>query len=266
MTITSIVLYARYIGTRGLIIKEYPIKTSYLTEDYDGLKIIHFTDLHYGSTITLKEVKNIVNKINEQNPDLIVFTGDLIDQSYSLNEKEQKKLVVELKKLDPNIETLAVIGNHDYKDDNFKTIAESLEWHVLDNTYEYVYHNSEKPIIFVGLDDLMKGDPDYENAFSFLNEIAEDYYIIILAHEPDQIDKISNYNFNLFLSGHSHQGQVRIPFIGAIWTPKGSKKYYDEHYKINNTDMYISNGIGTSILKLRLFNHPSINLYRFYTK
>ena len=260
------ILYARFIGTKGLIIKEYPIKTSYLSSEYDGFKIVHFTDLHYGSTIGIKELKNIVNKINEQNPDLVIFTGDLIDEDYTLSDKEKEKVINELKNITPHIETMAVIGNHDYKDDSFNTIVESLEWHFLDNTYEYVYNKSDKPIIFVGLDDLTKGEPDYENAFSYLNEIEEDYYTIIITHEPDQIDKISNYNFNLYLCGHSHLGQVRVPLIGAIYTPKGSKKYYDEHYKVSNTDMYISGGLGTSTLKLRLFNHPSINLYRFYTK
>ncbi len=94
----------------------------------------------------------------------------------------------------------------------------------------------------------------------------DDHYTIVLAHEPDQILDIKNYNFNLFLAGHSHLGQIRLPLIGAIYTPKGSKKYYDEHYKVNNADMYINGGIGTSVIEFRLLNKPSINLYRFYTK
>ena len=265
LVIALIILYARFIGTSGLIVKEYPLKTSYLPSSYDGFKIVHFSDLHYGSTVSLKEIKKLVSKINEQNPDLVIFTGDLIDQDYTLSEKERDKLIKELSNIDANIETLTVIGNHDYKNDDFNIITEALEWHFLDNTYEYVFNKSEIPIVFVGLDDLMLGSPDYNNAFSYLNEIDGNYYTIVLGHEPDQIDEISNYDFNLFLSGHSHLGQVRVPLIGAVYTPYGSKKYYDEHYKVKNSELYISNGIGTSILKLRLFNRPSINLYRFYT-
>ena len=265
--ITLVILYARFIGTRGLIVKEEKIEVNSLGEEYDGFKIVHFTDLHYGSTIGIKEVKNLVIKINEQKPDLVVFTGDLIDQYYKISEDERDKLIKELKNINPTIETLAVIGNHDYESlDDFNIIVEELGWHFLDNTYEYVYNKSDKPIIIVGLDDLLMGKPDYDNAFSYFNEINEDYYTIVLGHEPDQIDEISNYNFNLFLAGHSHLGQVRAPLIGAIYTPKGSKKYYEVHYKVNNSDLYISGGIGTSWLKLRLFNHPSITLYRFYTK
>ncbi len=266
LLITLTLLYSRYIGTTGLVVKEYPIKTDTLSEDYDGLKIVHFTDLHYKSTIDINYVKKLVKKINELKPDIVVFTGDLVENNVTLNENEIKELIRELDKINPIIETLAVIGNHDYDHDYWNQIVPNLSWHVLDNTYEYVYKDSTSPIVFVGFDDLREGTPDYANAFSYLNTDTNNNYTIVLAHEPDQIDEIKEYDFDLYLTGHSHLGQIRVPLIGAIYTPKGSKKYYDEHYKINDADMYISGGIGTSLLKLRLFNRPSINLYRFYTK
>lgn len=264
--IAIVVLYSRFIGTTGLIVKEYPIRTNELSEDYDGLKIIHFSDLHYKSTIDINYVKKLVKKINELKPDIVVFTGDLVESNVTLDDKEVKNLTKELDKINPTIETLAVIGNHDYDHDYWNQIVPNLNWKVLDNTYEYVYSNSTTPILFVGFDDLREGTPDYANAFSYLNTDSNDRYTIVLAHEPDQIDEIKDYNFDLYLSGHSHLGQIRVPLIGAIYTPVGSKKYYDEHYYVNDADMYISGGIGTSLLKLRLFNRPSINLYRFYTK
>ncbi len=265
-TISLVCLYARFIATSGLQIKEYPIKTTSLSEAYDGFKIIHLSDIHYGSTIKLKELKKVIKKINELKPDIIVFTGDLVDKDVKLDDKELTEVIKAFRELDAKIETLAVMGNHDYDHNYFHEITSNLEWHVLDNTYEYVFYKTNDPIIFVGLDDLTRGNPDYVNAFSFLNEINQDLYTIVLAHEPDQVNEIKNYNFDLVLSGHSHLGQIRLPLIGAIYTPKGSKKYYDEHYKINNANLYINGGLGTSTIKMRLFNRPSINLYRFYTK
>lgn len=264
--IAIVVLYSRFIGTTGLIVKEYPIRTNKLSEDYDGLKIIHFSDLHYKSTIDINYVKKLVKKINELKPDIVVFTGDLVESNVTLDDKEVKNLTKELDRINPTIETLAVIGNHDYDHDYWNQIVPNLNWKVLDNTYEYVYSNSTTPILFVGFDDLREGTPDYANAFSYLNTDSNERYTIVLAHEPDQIDEIKDYNFDLYLSGHSHLGQIRVPLVGAIYTPVGSKKYYDEHYYVNDADLYISGGIGTSLLKLRLFNRPSINLYRFYTK
>lgn len=260
-------LWARYISTSGLIVKEYAIRNDKLSEEYDGFKIVHFTDLHYGSTIFKVELKNVVNEINKQKPDIVVFTGDLVETGVTLNDDELNTLINELKKIDARIETLAVDGNHDYDESGyFEKVMKSLDWHVLNNTYEFIYGNSKNPIVLVGLKDLTYGKQDYENAFSFINENDENLYTIVLAHEPDQIDEFNNYNFDLVLSGHSHLGQIRIPFIGALYTPKGSKKYYDEYYKVGNADLYISGGIGTSTIKFRFFDKPSINLYRFYTK
>lgn len=264
--IILVLLYARFIATTGLVIKEYPIKTTKLSSDYDGLKILHFTDLHYGSTIYLKDLESIVKKINEIEPDIVVFTGDLVEAGVSLSESDTQNVKNTLNQINPKIETLAVIGNHDYDHEYWNEIMLSTNIHILDNTYEYVYYNSNSPIVFVGLDDLREGTPDYNNAFSFLNVDNEDHYTIVLAHEPDQIEEIKDYKFDLMLSGHSHLGQVRLPVIGALYTPVGSKKYYDEYYRVNETDLFISGGIGTSLLKMRLFNRPSMNLYRFYTK
>lgn len=266
LIIIVLALWSRYVSTTGLIVKEYPIKTTNLSNDYDGLKIVHFSDLHYGSTVGLDEVKKLVKKINSLHPDIVVFTGDLVENKVVMDEDEINKLTKELQKINPVVETLAVIGNHDYDHNYWDLITAKLDWHILDNTYEYFYYNSKEPIVFVGLDDYLTGTPEYDNAFSYLNEIEDDYYTIVLAHQPDQVEEFKNYDFDLVLSGHSHLGQIRIPFIGALYTPIGAKKYFDEHYKINNADMYISGGIGTSTLRMRFFNKPSINLYRFYTK
>ena len=264
--IVLVILYSHFLGTKGLEVKEKKKKTTYLDESFDGFKIVHFSDLHYGSTVDINDVKKLVKTINSKSPHLVVFTGDLVEKGIKISENEAKKLKDEFSKLNPEIEILTVKGNHDYEHDYYNNIVDYLGWKFLDNTYEYVYYKSDKPIVIVGLDDLTKGVPDYENAFSYLNEVGDDHYTIVLAHEPDQILDIKNYNFNLFLAGHSHLGQIRLPLIGAIYTPKGSKKYYDEHYKVNNADMYINGGIGTSVIEFRLLNKPSINLYRFYTK
>ena len=268
LIITAIIclLWARYISTIGLQVLEYPIKTTELGDSFDGFKIVQFSDLHYGSTVSIKELKKTVKKINNLKPDIIVFTGDLVEQDVKLSEKEIKDIITELNKLEARIEILAVIGNHDYDHDYWEQIVPNLNWKVLDNTYEYVYNNDSEKLVFVGFDDLTEGNPDYENAFSFLNEQTDKLYTILLMHEPDQIDEIRTYDFDLALAGHSHLGQVRLPLIGAIYTPIGSKKYYDEHYKVDDADLYINGGIGTSLLKVRFFNKPSINLYRFYTK
>lgn len=260
------ILYARFISTTGLNVYEKSIISSSLPEDYDGLKIVQFTDLHYGSTVFLKELKHVVKRINDQNPDIIIFTGDLVENKVKLSDEEVNNIIAELKKLKANIEILAVKGNHDYDHEYFDIIMKELNWNVLYNTYEFIYKNSTTPLVFVGFDDPLRGKVDIKNGFSYKFEYPDDLFTIVLTHEPDLIDEITDDTYNIAFAGHSHLGQVRIPLIGALWTPDGSKKYKDEHYIIGSKELYVSGGIGTSTLRLRFFNRPSITLYRLRTK
>ena len=260
------VLYSRFIGTSGLVVKEYPIRTGELSTSYDGFKIVQFSDLHYGTVVHGGELENLVEAINKQNPDIIVFTGDLIDKTTYLSDEDIGYITWVLNGLNPKIEIIAVKGNHDYEHDYWDKIVSNLNWIVLDNNYEYVYKNDTTPIIFVGLDDSISGKPDYYNAFSFLNEVEKQSYTIVLMHEPDQIENFIDNKFNLVFAGHSMLGQVRLPFLGTIYKPEGARKYYEEKYIIGDAEMYISSGIGTNYIKYRFLNRPSINLYRFYTK
>ena len=117
---------------------------------------------------------------------------------------------------------------------------------------KYVISNDifkEEPISLLGYDPIIDNEIEYN---------------ILLLHEPDYIDKIinNNYSYDLILAGHSLNGSINIPIIKNLFLEKGSKKYYKSYYKINNTDIYISNGIGVSNINFRLFNHPSLNFYR----
>ena len=95
--------------------------------------------------------------------------------------------------------------------------------------------------------------------------ISDDSYKIMLTHAPDVIDKLDTMP-DLILAGHSHNGQVRIPFMPPLFKVNGARIYNDEKYVLDNSLLYISGGVGTSRYPLRLFNKPSINLYRFYSK
>jgi hypothetical protein len=135
----------------------------------------------------------------------------------------------------------------------------------LNNNYDIIYNNNEN--IFIGG---MKSEISKKGKTSTIDEYfnGDDVskYKIFAMHVPDNLKYIKDYNFDLVLAGHSHNGQVRLPFIGAIIKPMGAKRYYDEHYKVGNTDLYISSGIGTSTFNIRLFNRPSINFYRLVNK
>ena len=253
-------IYARYLGTSNLVIKEYSIINEKIPLNFHGLKIVQFSDLHYGTTIKEEELKNVINKINELNPDIIFFTGDLIDNSYKISEDEEKLITEELNKLEPNIGIYAVRGNHDIND-NFENIIKNTNIELLNNQNKLLYfNNSSTPIMLIALDDNLKGTQNIDNAFNFEDN---DYYKILITHEPDDYDKLPK-NVNLFLAGHSHLGQVRLPFIGSVYNMEGAKKYKEEKYEIDETNLFISGGLGTTKIKYRFLDKPSINFFRLY--
>lgn len=246
-------------STKTLIVKEYPIINSKININHHGLKIIHFSDLHYGTTVKFNELKKIVSEINLFNPDIVFFTGDLIEDNYKITNDEINVFLKEFNKINSNISSYLVKGNHDYND-NFDKIVDQTSFKVLKNNYEYFYYKDNIPILIIGLESKLKAPIDLEKAFAGYDE---NYFTILLTHEPDTLLNIKQ-NVDLVLAGHSHNGQVRIPFIGAIYTPEGSKTYYDEKYTLDDTLIFISGGLGTSKYPVRLFNPPSFNFYRLY--
>lgn len=272
--ICSVLLYSRFISTKGLTIREYKIVNEKITDNFHGLKIVHISDIHYGTTIHKKELENIVNKINLLRPDIVVLTGDLLDENTELPKNYKKEIITILSKIKTTIGKYAINGNHDYKFKNFNTIIEQSGFINLNDNYDQIYKNGNNFILLSGISTNMHGDKKVEekleNTTNLLNSIPEEernnIYKILLIHEPDVIDDINSVKFDLVLAGHSHNGQVRLPFIGAIKKVKLAKKYYDAHYTIDNTELYISGGLGTSSVKFRFFNKPSINFYRITNK
>jgi predicted MPP superfamily phosphohydrolase len=257
-----ILLYSYFIGTRGLLIKNYEIKNNKIPDNFHGIKIIHFSDFHYGFYKGKKELEKIIKEVNKLKPDIIIFTGDLIDKGAKLTSKDVEILTNYLSKLEANLGKFAVTGNHDLVHQSYESIMNDSDFIMLDNKETFIYNNNFEKIRIAGIEYLNE-NPNLE----FLNNTEQDnIYTIVLTHAPDIIIKLNTQNIDLMLAGHSHGGQVKIPFLTKLFLPNGSKEYYKNYYKVNNTDLYISSGIGTSVLNLRLFNRPSINLYRLIKK
>lgn len=260
--IILILLYGYIIEPNLFITKEYTIKDPNLPDSFDGVKIVHFSDLHYGRNIKIKNIDKIVNEINFIKPDIVVFTGDLIEYPNKLTTNDLNVLTKSLKNIKAKIGKYAILGNHDYDFDKekVKNILVNSNFQVLQNSKETLYNNNKEKIMLYGLDDVLKKEADLNKTF----EIKEEEYKIVLVHEPDYIDHIlkEDSTINLILAGHSHDGQIKIPFLQKFYKLEGATKYYANYYQKNNTNIYISSGIGVSQVTFRLFNLPSINFYR----
>lgn len=270
LALALLYIHARYVGSMGFKIKEYNIVDENIPASFDGFSIVQFSDLELGSTFQVDDLPELVEKINKLNPDVVVFTGDIVSNQYTLSASEERKLISNLAKIDPLIGKYSVRGDDDARDDLYYRAMEASGFQDISNSYELIYYKGLTPIVLYGLDSLRIGNQDYASTFSYPSPQEDTTYMatyrILLAHEPDTIKNIDAYNISLMLSGHSHNSEVNIPYLKDLYHIKGASTYYDEFYQVGNTELYVSSGLGTSKYKVRLFDKASISVFRLYTE
>lgn len=233
-----------------------------IPESFSGYKIAHISDFH--NTTSKKLVKNIINKINGNNADIVVITGDLID-SRRTNTKVAIEFIIDL--LKTNV-VYYVPGNHESRIqeyDKFKKEIINLGVKILDNKTE-VLKKEESKINLLGIKDpafvyeyildehlIVKGEIESL-------EYDKKLYTILLSHRPERIKTYVEQNIDLVLTGHAHGGQIRLPLVGGIIAPVQGffPKYTEGVHKENNTTMVISRGIGNSLFPFRVNNRPEL--------
>ena len=261
--IISIVLYAKFVGTKGLIVKEYRVESNILTSNYSGVKIIHFSDLLYKSTIDKDDVKDVVEKINLLRPDIVVFTGNLVAYNVKLKDNDIEYLKSELSKIKASIGMYAVYGENDYNTDSYDDIMTSSGFKILSNSYEEVFYKTNESIYIVGFPSSIKENVNLDTSFEFYDDLNRKYTIVLVS-EGASIKYLddSTYEVDMILGGYSLNGSIVLPFYGGLFKDKNSYKYSEPYYKKGITDIFISSGLGTKKYGFRFNNHPSINLYR----
>lgn len=270
LIISLFYIYARYLGVRGIVVRDYSVTNSKIPESFDGFSIVQFSDMKLGSTFNIENLDSLVEKINKRKPDVVVFTGDIIAKGTKINNKQKEEIISKLSKIDPLIGKYSVKGDEDYRSDYYNSIMVNSGFKDLTNNYELIYYKGLTPIVIYGIGSLNKKDIDLPKAFSYPNKDVDTNYMatyrILLSHEPDSIDKVKNYNISLMLSGHSLNSSINIPFFKDRYNIKGATKYFDEKYTVDKTKLYISSGLGSNSYKLRFNSKPSISIFRLYTK
>lgn len=252
-----IFLYGRYIEINNFKIKEYTITNGNIPLSFEEIKIVHFSDLLYYHGYNTKNLDKLVKNINNIKPDVIIFSGDLFKKNESYNEDDYNILKETLSNMEASLYKYAVIGDNDEEYlEQYKDLLYESDFQLLDNENMLFFYKDNTPINIIGLTNL-------DNIETLLETDTEYNYEIVIIHKPDNFDKLSNYGINTILSGHSLGGIVNIPYYGGIITTKGAKKYVNDYYKLNNSEIFISNGLGYHSFNFRLFNTPSINVYRF---
>lgn len=262
VVLLSLIVWAFFIEPNMLTVRTLNIKVQGLK----GLKVVFVGDFHVKPN-QKKHLTQIVNKINEQNPDLILSTGDFVSGHKSRQSLPIEDIAKELSKLKSKYGIYAVLGNHDWWQGGEK-IEKALEKNgiiVLGNENKIVNINGVK-LYIAGVEDITTRNIDLVKALKNIHHPS-----ILLSHSPDVfpfISKPSDFkitgNVDLTLAGHTHGGQVNIPFIGPLVVPSDyGKKYAQGLIKENSKIMFVTKGIGTSILPMRFNCTPEIVVINF---
>lgn len=253
---------ARYIEPKLLKVKEQRITTHKLTLE-EPLKIVQFSDVHLGKDYSFTDFKRIITKVNALNPDLVIFTGDLIDDNKTFTEVE--KVIELLKMVESTYGNYAVYGNHDHGGNGTRRYAKIMKesgFRLLVNENETITLKNGEKIHLIGIDDIVLSRPDFEAAFKGIETKG---YRLFISHAPDVVDRLPSEGVvDLQLSGHSHGGQVRLPIVGAPFTVPYGRKYIKGLYEVAEREgmlLYVNSGIGTSQLPYRFLNPPEITLF-----
>lgn len=262
------IFFGRYryrVISHTLYFKKLPIK-------FDGYKITQLSDFHCGSLENSSKVNQAIEMINDVNSDLILFTGDFVNNRY----EEIKPWVKSFSKLKAKDGMISVLGNHDYGDymrwssiekknknfENLLAIQKEIGFDVLMNENKFIKKGSDK-IAIVGCENWGARFNKLGDIEKAINNISDDDFKIVLSHDPTHWDKIlknHSQNFDLTLSGHTHGMQFGIEIPGIIkWSPvKWAYKYWAGLYSYEGKYLNVNRGFGVLAFPGRVGIWPEI--------
>ena len=259
----TLYLYARYIEPRLIVVRKIKIDTGQGLNGGQGLRIAVMSDFHYPRASSSALVRRAIAKSNRFNPDIAVILGDFFARS-RFDPKTLPEDVGEVfGGINSQMGIFGVLGNHDHSF-GAEAIRDRMECdtkiRIIDN-FAIPLRLEGKTVYLVGVGDLWSKDADYKRA---VQTVPEDASIILLSHNPDVIETIKDPRILIQFSGHTHGGQIRLPFIGALRVPsKFGNKYCKGLIKTGNHLLYVNSGI-CSMKHIRFLCPPEVTWVKIY--
>ncbi len=261
--------YATIFEPNHVLVKSLDLWLPRLPAAFDGLRIAQISDIHYGEFLGEAHLSHAINLINAARPDLVAITGDFAtrplgkDKPYPPGALNTDPCATLLARLRPRLGSVAVLGNHDHATDpNFVTAALAKRGiHVLRNE-AIPLEASGSRLWIAGVDDVVEDAADLRGTMS---QVPPHEACVLLVHEPDIADSVCKFPVDLQLSGHTHGGQIRVPFLGAPVLPDYGHKYPLGHYQIGDLQLYTNPGVGVITLPIRFDCPPEITVFTLHS-
>ncbi len=253
--ISLFLVYIFIIEPNIITVTRIIIESEKISKDMGEIKILEISDLHI-KNFGVRE-KEALFLIKALKPDVIFLTGDFYEKLNKLS--EVKEFVKELK-----VKAYAVLGNWDYwagDIDPLITTLKSAGIEVLINDNRFYFKNGDF-INIVGVSDSYTGHDDIRKATMGLNKKK---FTILLSHAPCIVNHLKDEKFDLIICGHTHGGQVNIPFVKPFWAPTETN-YIRGMYETKWGKLYVNRGIGLSVFPIRFMCPPEITLFTLKSK
>jgi len=263
-------IYAREVEPYWVAVERVTLTLPRLAPSFDGYRIAQISDVHLDGWMTPERLAGVVDLVNEQEPDLVAITGDFVSTSASYI----AGLPGPLGGLRAPDGAVAVLGNHDHLNDADGVRFALSSAGVVDvSNAVHTLHRDGAALHLCGVDSVMEGFDRLDEVLEAL-EGAGPGCALLLAHEPDCADRsAATGRFDLQLSGHSHGGQVRVPFLGSpffvpplsllasSYVPPLARKYQSGLYKVGEMRQYTNRGLGVFYARFRLNCRPEITVF-----
>lgn len=259
--------YVTQIEPAWLEVVRLSLKLPRLDPAFSGFRLAQISDIHMGGWMNRARLEKAVQVISNESPDVVAITGDyLLSHGWDdARERALEDVTAALKPLVESFPVLMVMGNHDYWTDA-KRIREKLHGAGILELSNTVHSLRRGDAVFhiCGLDDVYERRDDLNG---LLARLPSDGAAILLCHEPDFADtSAETRRFDLQISGHTHGGQVVLPFVGPIHTPMHGHKYPLGLYKVGGMLQYTNRGIGMARIPVRFNCRPEITIFTFETE
>lgn len=254
--------YSYLVEPGRVVVESVNLILQRLPKVFSGIRVAQISDIHMGGWMNKERFQQVADMIADQKPDILLLTGDYLI-GHDFDEKSAgylDELVEILGPLTKSIPSFGILGNHDYwtNVDAARRMLNSSNITDLTNTVFTISQGDEK-LHLCGVDDVWMGNVRLD---AVIDKLPNNGFAILLAHEPDFADESAlSGRFDLQVSGHSHGGQIVIPFFGPPILPYLGRKYPSGLYQVGDMFQYTNRGVGMARLPIRLNCPPEITVF-----